>query len=155
MSTTWSRRRGFARSSTSQGSNDPGAIAGWLLARRHRAPRGDAHIALLLIDDIGAIDDADPVTPEPDPVTPEPVAIEGERRASLHRAVQRLSGRRVVFGSARRLVASMLASPEPTTNGSRGCWTCQWAPMGSIGPTRKLALARLREDPNLVRAISS
>jgi DNA-directed RNA polymerase specialized sigma24 family protein len=93
----------------------------------------------LLVDDIGAIDDVDPVTPEL-------VAIEGERRAALHNAVQRLPGRQ------RRLVASMLDGPEP--NYERLSWMLDM-PMGSIGPTRKRAFARLREDPNLAEAISS
>lgn len=123
------------------GLNDPGAIAGWLVvtARREAMRTLQRGVREVLIDDIGAIDDVDPVNPEL-------VAIESERRAALHRAVPRLSGRQ------RRLVASMLASPEP--NYERLSWLLDM-PIGSIGPTRKRALARLRDDPNLVQAISS
>jgi RNA polymerase sigma factor (sigma-70 family) len=120
---------------------DPGAIAGWLVvtARREAMRTLQRGVRELLVDDIGAIDDLDPVTPEL-------VAIEAERRAALHVAVQRLPGRQ------RRLVASMLAGPEP--NYERLSWMLDM-PMGSIGPTRKRAFARLREDPNLAEAISS
>jgi RNA polymerase sigma factor (sigma-70 family) len=123
------------------GLNDPGAIAGWLVvtARREAMRTLQRGVREVLIDDIGAIDDVDPVNPEL-------VAIEGERRAALHRAVRRLSGRQ------RRLATSMLASPEP--NYERLSWLLDM-PIGSIGPTRKRALARLRDDANLVQAISS
>jgi RNA polymerase sigma factor (sigma-70 family) len=123
------------------GLNDPGAIAGWLVvtARREAMRTLQRGVREVLIDDIGAIDDVDPINPEL-------VGIEGERRAALHRAVRRLPGRQ------RRLVASMLASPEP--NYERLSWLLDM-PIGSIGPTRKRALARLREDPNLVQAINS
>ena len=73
------------------------------------------------------------------------LAIERERRAALHGAVERLSGRQRV------LLTSMLASPAPTYEQLS---TRLEMPVGSIGPTRDRALARLRDDPDLARAVA-
>jgi len=92
----------------------------------------------VLTDDTAAIDD-------PDPAGPDAHAIERERRAALHTAVERLSGRQRV------LLTSMLSTPAPTYEQLS---TRLEMPVGSIGPTRDRALARLRDDPDLARAVA-
>jgi RNA polymerase sigma factor (sigma-70 family) len=119
--------------------NDPAAIAGWLVvtARREAMRTLQRGVREVLVDDVGAIDELDPASLEA-------AAIEGERRAALHSAVQRLSGRQ------RRLVSTMLADPAHSYERLSSLLDM---PVGSIGPTRERALARLREDPELERAI--
>jgi RNA polymerase sigma factor (sigma-70 family) len=120
---------------------DPGAIAGWLVVttRREAMRTLQRGVREVLTDDVAAIDD-------PDPASPDVLAIARERQAALHGAVDRLSGRQRV------LLASMLASPAPTYEQIS---TRLDMPVGSIGPTRDRALARLREDPDLARAIAT
>jgi RNA polymerase sigma factor (sigma-70 family) len=119
--------------------NDPGAIAGWLVttARREAMRTLQRGVREVLIDDAAAID-------EPDVASPEVVAIARERRAAVRVAVQRLPSRQ------RHLLASLLTSPSPTYE--RVALKLAM-PMGSIGPTRDRALARLREDPELASAV--
>ena len=93
----------------------------------------------VLTDDTSAIDD-------PDPSGPDELAIARERRAAVHGAVERLSGRQRV------LLTSMLSSPAPTYEQLS---TRLAMPVGSIGPTRDRALARLRSDADLARAVAS
>jgi RNA polymerase sigma factor (sigma-70 family) len=119
--------------------NDPGAIAGWLVTTTRREAMRTLQRAVreILTDDPAAID-------EPDVAGPEVAAIARERRVALRGAVRRLPGRQ------RDLVASLLCSPSATYERV----AIQLAmPMGSIGPTRDRALARLREDPELERAV--
>ena len=120
---------------------DPGAIAGWLVVttRREAMRTLQRGVREVLTDDATAIDD-------PDPASPDVLAIARERRAALHGAVDRLSGRQ------RLLLGSMLASPTPTYEQIS---TQLDMPVGSIGPTRDRALARLRVDPDLERVVSS
>jgi RNA polymerase sigma factor (sigma-70 family) len=119
--------------------NDPGAIAGWLIvtARREAMRTLQRATREVLIDDTATIE-------EPDRTSPDAVAIEREREAAVHGAVQRLPGRQ------RRLMSSMLATPSPSYEEISSRLDM---PVGSIGPTRDRALARLREDPELERAI--
>jgi RNA polymerase sigma factor (sigma-70 family) len=119
--------------------NDPGAIAAWLIvtARREAMRTLQRATREVLTDDPCAIDDLDPASPEL-------VAIERERCAAVHGAVERLPARQ------RRLMTSMLSSPATTY---AQISTRLDMPVGSIGPTRDRALARLREDPELERVM--
>jgi RNA polymerase sigma factor (sigma-70 family) len=120
--------------------NDPGAIAGWLIvtARREAMRTLQRGVREVLTDDTSEFDD-------PDPASPDMLVIERERRMALHGAVERLSGRQRV------LLTSMLASPAPTYEQLSARLAM---PVGSIGPTRDRALARLRDDPDLTRAVA-
>jgi RNA polymerase sigma factor (sigma-70 family) len=120
---------------------DPGAIAGWLVVttRREAMRTLQRGVREVLTDDTTAIDD-------PDPASPDVHAIARERQAALHGAVGRLSGRQRV------LLASMLASPAPTYEQLSARLAM---PVGSIGPTRDRALSRLRDDPELARAVAT
>jgi RNA polymerase sigma factor (sigma-70 family) len=121
--------------------HDPGAIAGWLVVttRREAMRTLQRGVREVLTDDTTTIDD-------PDPASPEVLAIARERRAALHGAVDRLSGRQRV------LLSSMLATPAPSYEQIAERLAM---PVGSIGPTRDRALARLRDDPDLARAVAS
>jgi RNA polymerase sigma factor (sigma-70 family) len=121
--------------------NDPGAIAGWLVVttRREAMRTLQRGVREVLTDDTAAIDD-------PDPGSPDVLAIARERRVALRGAVDRLSGRQRV------LLASMLTMPAPTYEQLS---TQLDMPVGSIGPTRDRALARLRDDPDLARAVAT
>jgi len=121
--------------------HDPGAIAGWLVVttRREAMRTLQRGVREVLTDDVSAIDD-------PDPSGPDAHAIERERRAALHTAVDRLGGRQRV------LLTSMLSTPAPTYEQLSARLEM---PVGSIGPTRDRALARLRDDPELARALVS
>jgi RNA polymerase sigma factor (sigma-70 family) len=121
--------------------HDPGAIAGWLVvtARREAMRTLQRGVREILTDDTSSIDD-------PDPAGPDTLVIARERRMALHGAVDRLSGRQRV------LLTSMLTTPAPTYEQLSDRLEM---PVGSIGPTRDRALARLREDPDLARAVAS
>ena len=71
--------------------------------------------------------------------------LEGaERSAALQRAFDRVEDRE------RALMAMLLADPEPTyaeVSAALGM------PVGSIGPTRMRAIARLRRDRELAAAV--
>jgi RNA polymerase sigma factor (sigma-70 family) len=119
--------------------NDPGAIAAWLIvtARREAMRTLQRSTREVLTDDPRAVDDLDPASPEL-------VAIERERREAVHGAVERLPTRQ------RTLMTSMLRTPATTY---AQISTRLDMPVGSIGPTRDRALARLREDPELERVM--
>jgi RNA polymerase sigma factor (sigma-70 family) len=119
--------------------NDPGAIAAWLIvtARREAMRTLQRSTREVLTDDPRAVDDLDPASPEL-------VAIERERCDAVHGAVERLPTRQ------RNLMTSMLRSPATTY---AQISTRLDMPVGSIGPTRDRALARLREDPELERVV--
>jgi RNA polymerase sigma factor (sigma-70 family) len=121
--------------------NEPAAIAGWLVVttRREAMRTLQRGVREILVDDTGAFDHVDPASPDV-------VAIQRERRKALRGAVRRLSGRQ------RRLVTSMLASPAPSYERLSSLLDM---PVGSIGPTRERALAQLRQDAELGRAVSS
>jgi len=119
--------------------NDPGAIAGWLMTttRREAMRTLQRGVGEVVTGDVAA-------TVEADPVTPEAIAIEGERRAAVHAAVARLPRRQ------RRLMTSLLTTPAPSY---RRLAQQADMPLGSIGPTRDRAIARMREDRQLVEAV--
>jgi RNA polymerase sigma factor (sigma-70 family) len=121
--------------------NDPGAIAGWLVTTTRREAMRTLQRAVreVLTDDTAAID-------EPDVAGPETEAIARERCVALRGAVRRLPGRQ------RDLVASLLCSPSATYEHVAVALAM---PIGSIGPTRDRALARLREDRELERTLRS
>lgn len=121
--------------------HDHGAIAGWLVvtARREAMRTLQRGVREVLVDDAGALDQAEATGPDA-------VAIQRERDLAVQRAVERLAGRQ------RALLASMLASPAP----SYEQLSVQLdMPVGSIGPTRDRALARLRADRELERAVGA
>jgi RNA polymerase sigma factor (sigma-70 family) len=119
--------------------NDPGAIAAWLIVTTRREAMRTLQRATreVLTDDARAVDDLDDRCPAA-------VAIERERREAVHGAVERLPARQ------RMLLTSMLRSPSTTY---AQISTRLDMPVGSIGPTRDRALARLREDPELERVM--
>jgi RNA polymerase sigma factor (sigma-70 family) len=121
--------------------HDPGAIAGWLIvtARREAMRTLQRGVREVLTDDTSDIDD-------PDPASPDTLVVARERTMALHGAVDRLSGRQRV------LLSSMLTTPAPTYEQLSSRLEM---PVGSIGPTRDRALARLRADPDLARAVAS
>jgi RNA polymerase sigma factor (sigma-70 family) len=120
---------------------DPRGIGGWLVVttRREAMRTLQRGVREVLTDDTTGIDD-------PDPTSPDVLAIERERGAALQGAVERLPGRQRV------LLTSMLATPAPTYEQLS---THLDMPVGSIGPTRDRALARLRADPGLARAVAT
>jgi RNA polymerase sigma factor (sigma-70 family) len=121
--------------------NDPGAIAGWLMVTARREAMRTLQRAVREVV-VGELDPFD----EPDVATPESLAIEHERDAAVRGAVGRLCGRQG------RLMRSMLANPWQTYEELSATLDM---PVGSIGPTRDRALAQLRCDPELTRAIGT
>jgi RNA polymerase sigma factor (sigma-70 family) len=120
--------------------HDPGAIAGWLVTTTRREAmrtlqRGVREVAT---DDVTAVEQADAATPET-------VALERERRAAVRDAVARLPRRQ------RRLMFALLTMPAPTY---RRVARQTGMPLGSIGPTRDRAIARLRKDRRLAEAVA-
>ena len=115
--------------------NEPGAIGSWLVvtARREALRSLQRGVRESLTDELEPFDAEDETRPEE-------VALERERDAALRRAVARLSGRQ------RELVMHLLTTPAPTYEELA---ERLGMPIGSIGPTRERALARLREDPDL------
>ncbi len=121
--------------------NDPAAIAAWLIVTVRREAMRTLQRATreVLTGDAQAIEELDPASPEA-------IAIERERHAAVHGAVGRLPGRQ------RLVVATMLDSPAPSYEQISSRLAM---PVGSIGPTRDRAIARLRDDADLARAVSS
>ena len=119
----------------------PGAIAGWLVVttRREAMRTLQRGVREVLTDDTSAIDD-------PDPAGPDVHAIERERRAALHAAVERLAGRQRV------LLTSMLSTPAPTYEQLS---TRLEMPVGSIGPTRDRASRGCATIADLARGATS
>jgi RNA polymerase sigma factor (sigma-70 family) len=118
---------------------DPEAIAGWLVttARREAMDTLQRAVREVVTDDVPALDQADPATPER-------IAIEREDRAAVRDAVARLPPRQ------RRVMALLLMTPSPSH------WHVAQQtgmPIGSIGPTRDRALARLCDDRQLANAV--
>jgi RNA polymerase sigma factor (sigma-70 family) len=121
--------------------NDPGALAGWLVTttRREAMRTLQRGVRELATSDVTAAQECEAATPEA-------VAIERERRAAVHGAVARLPRRQ------RRLMATMLTMRAPSY---QSIAQQTGMPLGSIGPTRDRAIARLRKDPQLVEALAS
>ena len=114
--------------------DDPEAMARWLVTTTRREAMETLQRAVreIVTDDVPALDQADPATPER-------IAIEREDRAAVCAAVARLPARQ------RRVMA-----PSPSH------WHVAQQtgmPIGSIGPTRDRALARLRDDRQLANAV--
>jgi DNA-directed RNA polymerase specialized sigma24 family protein len=119
--------------------HDPGAIAGWLVVttRREAMRTLQRCVREVLTDDTSTIDD-------PDPAGPDVHAIERERRGPAHR-------RRAARGR-QRVLTSMLSTPRPNLRAALHAPGC---PSARSARTRDRALARLRDDPDLVRAVAS
>ena len=130
VQTTWLRALGHLHRL-----DEPGAIGSWLVvtARREALRSLQRGVREALTDELEPFDAEDETRPEQ-------VALERERDAALRRAVARLAGRQ------RELVVRLLATPAPTYEELSEQLDM---PIGSIGPTRERALARLREDPSL------
>jgi len=114
---------------------DPGAIVAWLTVtvRREAMRVARRRTREVLARDVDAPD-------APDPDSPEALAIARERRAALRGAIGRLPARQ------QRLMSSLLSQPAPTYTEL----SCRLGmPIGSIGPTRERAFARLRRDVDL------
>jgi DNA-directed RNA polymerase specialized sigma24 family protein len=86
--------------------------------------------------------------PEPDAAAPAPdaVTIERERTSELRAAIGRLSGRQ------RELLTLLVARPEISYEEVSRTLDM---PVGSIGPTRERAFARLRSDTALACAVAA
>jgi RNA polymerase sigma factor (sigma-70 family) len=134
VQTTWLRALGHLHRL-----DEPGAIGSWLVvtARREALRSLQRGVREALTDELEPFDVEDETRPEQ-------VALERERDAALRRAVARLAGRQ------RELVMRLLATPAPTYEELSEQLDM---PIGSIGPTRERALARLREDPSLAALI--
>jgi DNA-directed RNA polymerase specialized sigma24 family protein len=78
--------------------------------------------------------------------SPEATVLARERVVALRDAVTRLTDRQ------RTLITTMLSREEP---GYERLSADLRMPLGSIGPTRGRALARLREDPRLEQVVTS
>lgn len=117
---------------------EPEAFFGWMVvtARREALRVIQRHSPELLTDDFSHLDEG---------VWTEDPAITGERAEAVQDAVDRLPEHQ------RRLLRWMLAHPG-------ACYAEIAAelemPIGSIGPTRERALARLRKDERLLAVTS-
>jgi len=120
--------------------DDPGAVAGWLaVTARREAMR-------TLQRGVRELPAAEPPEPETSAPAPEAETIERERRAELHAAIARLTGRQ------RELLTLLVRCPELTYEAvSRELEM----PVGSIGPTRERAFERLRADRALASAVTA
>jgi RNA polymerase sigma factor (sigma-70 family) len=120
--------------------DDPGAVAGWLaVTARREAMR-------TLQRGVRELPAAEP--PEPDMAAPAPDqhAIDRERVAGLRAAIGRLTGRQ------RELLTLLVDRPELSYEEVS---QTMGMPVGSIGPTRERAFARLRSDTALACAVAA
>jgi len=119
----------------------PEAIAAWLLVTARRAAlrtlqRGAREV----------VSDEHLVPREPAPDSPAAALLEAERREAVRSAVRRLPA------GQRPVVAALLAPAGITYAAvSRGLGM----PLGSVGPARGRAIARLRRDPVLAAVVSA
>ena len=118
--------------------HEPAAVPGWLVTttRREaiRAVRGRGRE--VLVDELPSH--------LPDDAPPAVDALVGrERRDALHNAIRRLPGRQ------RALAEALVAETVPDY---AALSEALGMPIGSIGPIRARILARLRRDPELMRA---
>ncbi len=120
--------------------DDPGAVAGWLaVTARREAMR-------VLQRGVRELPAAEPPEPRTDEPGPDAIALERERHTLLHAAIARLSERQ------RELLGLLLRRPELSYEEISQELDM---PIGSIGPTRERALARLRCDPVLASALTA
>jgi len=133
VQTTW------LRAATHLGrQHDPAAIVAWLtVTARREALR-------ILQRRTREVPVPDPGADVADPESPESLAIQRERRATLRGAVGRLPARQ------RRVISSLLGQPALTYEQISAALGM---PIGSIGPTRERALARLRRDLDLASVL--
>ena len=118
--------------------HDPAAIVAWLtVTARREALR-------ILQRRTREVPVPDPGADVADPESPESLAIQRERRATLRGAVGRLPARQ------RRVISSLLGQPALTYEQISAALGM---PIGSIGPTRERALARLRRDLDLASVL--
>jgi RNA polymerase sigma factor (sigma-70 family) len=130
VQTTWIRAyRNLSRL------NEPAAVGAWLAitARREALRTLQRGVRELPSAEPQPLDEAGEDTPED-------IAARRERRTALRAAVRRLPGRQ------RELLSEMLCRPCSSYEEIAGALTM---PVGSIGPTRERALARLRDDAAL------
>ena len=120
--------------------DDPGAVAGWLaVTARREAMR-------TLQRGVRELPAAEPPEPRTSAPAPEAMTIERERGLELRAAIGRLSGRQ------RDLLTLLISRPELSYEEvSRELGM----PVGSIGPTRERAFARLRSDTALACAVAA
>jgi RNA polymerase sigma factor (sigma-70 family) len=120
--------------------DDPGALGGWLVVTARREA-----LRLLQRDVREQLTDAPALLDVPDWATGETLALERERRAAVRASVRRLRGRQRV------LVKLLLDRPGLSYEEISARLDM---PVGSIGPTRDRALARLRQDRRLAEVVS-
>jgi RNA polymerase sigma factor (sigma-70 family) len=135
VQTTWLRALEHARRI-----QEPGAIAAWLVTTvRREAMRTLQRAVREVVTD-------DPVSGAwADDASLEDLVLARERQLALRDAIARLAGRQ------RDVLTSMLVRTEL---GYEELSCVLDMPIGSIGPTRKRALARLREDSRLEGIVS-
>jgi len=120
--------------------NDPHALPAWLLvtARRESLRMHQRSLREVVTDE-----PPDEVAPESE--WPVRAVIDAEQRDALDAAVERLPARQ------RDLVGTLLSEPDSRYDDIAGRLAM---PVGSIGPTRRRALERLRRDRSLVALVS-
>lgn len=114
---------------------EPQAIGGWMMVttRREALRMIERRSREIPVDDAGALEEG--LTS-----MPETTLFADEQRAAVHAAIERLPDHQ------RHLIRALYDEMEPSYDeiaASLGL------PVGSIGPTRQRALARLRRDRNL------
>jgi len=117
----------------------PEAFGGWLMVTaRHAAFRAlERNRHEIVIDDEHLPQEVTDRTPESD-------MLEAEERSAVHAAIERLPERqRLIVGTLVRQPATSYADLADQLG----------IPVGSIGPTRERALARLREDDELIATV--
>jgi RNA polymerase sigma factor (sigma-70 family) len=122
--------------------DDPGAVAGWLAVTARR-------VAMRTLQrGVRELPAAEPPEPDPDHAVPAPdaVTIERERTAQLRAALGRRSGRQ------REQLTLLVDRPELSYEEVSSTLDM---PVGSIGPTRERAFARLRTDTALACAVAA
>jgi RNA polymerase sigma factor (sigma-70 family) len=117
---------------------DPASVAGWLSTTARRESL--RHIGQTSREVLAA----DQLEREAEESTAFETLARAERTDALNRAIERVNDRE------RALLTVLLADPEPSyaeVSAALGI------PVGSIGPTRGRAIARLRRDPDLAAAV--
>ena len=117
----------------------PEAFGGWLMVTaRHAAFRAlERNRHEIAVDD-------EHLPQEVTDRTPESLLLEAEERKAVHAAIERLPERQ-------RMIVRTLVRHPTTTYADLG--EKLGIPVGSIGPTRERAIARLREDDQLISTV--
>jgi RNA polymerase sigma factor (sigma-70 family) len=121
--------------------NEPAAVGAWLAitARREALRTLQRGVRELPSAEPQPLDEAGEESPED-------IASQRERRSALRAAVRRLPGRQ------RELLSEMLRRPCASYDEIASALDM---PVGSIGPTRERALARLRDDAALAGVLQA